>query len=71
MSKSSISTDDALFDKVPVPVVRISFSGQSPLLVEANVACLTLTDGGITNLYGRDIHEIWQSPPQSTSCRKN
>lgn len=62
MSKNGVSTDDTLFDKVPVPVVRISFNGQNPLLVEANIACLTLTDGGVSKLYGRDVHDIWESP---------
>lgn len=62
MGNRHTSTDDTLFDKVPVPVVRICFEGNRAVLTDANAACHLLTNGGVSNLYNRDIHEIWHAP---------
>jgi PAS domain S-box-containing protein len=62
MKRSHVKTEDSLFDKVPVPVVRIAFDGEHAALIDANAACHLLTKGGISNLYNRDIHDIWHAP---------
>jgi PAS domain S-box-containing protein len=62
MDHRFINSDESLFDKIPVPVIRVRSDGNGLRLIDANAACHLLTGGKVSDLYNRDIHEIWQAP---------